>query len=109
MAKKDVVKYYEQVEAQYLEMARDFNEISELCERQIVSPEQVDQYSKTIEPLKRNYMMLSYIMFLLNQRKNGKKTRKDVNLLSHSISDKEVLEENNQVLNKIKEIKSNDN
>lgn len=111
MAAKDVQLYYEQVAQQYLEMQAELKDFSAECERGLVSPEQVEQYKQMLQPIKTNYEMISYIIFLLNKPVRAKKfsTYKNQNkkLLTHVISKEAVLDSNNNVLKNLHEYTEN--
>ena len=76
MSKRDFDKYYEEIRSQYLEMVSTLEEMTELADKKMVSPEMLENVKTTVEPIKQNYMTLSYVMFLLNTPKKGKKLEK---------------------------------
>lgn len=67
MAKKDVMQYYEVMCNQYLEMQESLKDMEEELQKNLISPDRVEQLKRTIEPIKNNYMRISYIVFLLNK------------------------------------------
>lgn len=67
MSKKDVEKYYNQITADYTEMIENLKEMEELAAQKIVNPDKIEELKAAVEPLKNNYMTISWIMFLLNQ------------------------------------------
>lgn len=67
MAKKDVMKYYDEVAEQYKEMSDNLTDMKDALENEIISPERFEAFKQSLEPLKTNYMRLSYIVFLLNK------------------------------------------
>ena len=75
MAKKDVIKYYNQVCDQYHDFVEELKDFQELCNSGMVTPEVIEQAKKTIEPLKNNWQTLNYIIFLFN---NLNKLKKDL-------------------------------
>ena len=70
MAVKDVKKYYEEVENQYMEMRDELREFEKLAEENMFEPERIDAIKESIQPLMRNYEVLSYVMYLLNRSKH---------------------------------------
>ena len=67
---------------------------------------------KMIEPLKNNYMTLSYIMFLFNKPKRKKKEKKYIQQnkkLLNNIPEKNtkegIIKENKEVISSIKDLK----
>lgn len=67
MSKKDVEKYYNQITADYTEMIENLKEMEELAAQKIINPDKIEELKAAVEPLKNNYMTISWIMFLLNQ------------------------------------------
>jgi len=76
MAKKDFDEYYEQVANEYAEMLDSLREMEQLAEDKVVNPDKVEEIRKAVEPLKNNYMTLSWVMFLLNQPVKKKKVER---------------------------------
>ena len=76
MSKRDFDNYFEDVKKQYLEMVSTLEEMTELADKKMVAPEMLENVKTVIEPIKQNYMTLSYVMFLLNTPKKGKKLEK---------------------------------
>lgn len=110
MAKKDIEEYYQQVCKDYTEMLSTLTDMEDAFNKNMVSEEQLNQVKKMIEPLKNNYMTLSWVMYLLYkpQRKEKAnifdkqmtkfKSNKDINRNKEN-----VLAENQEVLKKIRE------
>lgn len=67
MSRKDVEDYYNQITADYTEMLDNLKEMEDLAAQKIVNPDKIDELKAAVEPLKNNYMTISWIMFLLNQ------------------------------------------
>lgn len=109
MSVKHIKEYYDQVCNDYHELIQASKDLEEECNNGIVSPERIDEFKKTLEPIKNNYMTLSYIMFLLNQpnrkEKQDKYRNQNKKLLSN-IDEKRtkegVLRENKEAINKLK-------
>jgi hypothetical protein len=102
MAKSHLIKYYLEVEYQYLEMLDTLKELKELVAEGKVSPERYAQEEENVNKLKDNYERISYIMFLLKQpQRKGKKLDADTlswyNELKHH-SKQAILDENRDVL-----------
>lgn len=109
MSVKHVVRYYKQVANSYSEMNRMLKEMEKEYNENLVSSEQFEQMKKTIEPLKDNYMTLSWIMFLLKQpnKEEHRKTYERKNKVFLSSLDKNkdkdhIIEQNNSVLKNLK-------
>ena len=67
MAVKHIKEYYEQVCEQYIQMNDELRDFQKEVENGLVEPERIENLEKLIEPLKNNYMTLSWIMFLLKR------------------------------------------
>lgn len=108
MARSHVIKYYLEVEYQYLEMLDTLNELKELVKEGKVSAEAFEQEVVGVERLKENYERISYIMFLLNQpQRKSKKLDTDTlkwykELKNHS--KEAIMDENRDVLCTFKQL-----
>lgn len=67
MAIKDIKEYYQKVCNDYSSMLETLTDMEEAFNNNLVSEEQLNQVKKIIEPLKNNYMTLSWVIFLLNK------------------------------------------
>ena len=76
MSKRDVEKYFDDVANQYVEMVNTLKDIDEAVQSNLLSPEKLEEIKQRVEPLKNNYMTLSWIMFLLNRPVNKKKHKR---------------------------------
>lgn len=105
MAVKHVVEYYEQICDQYKQLNDELKDFQKMVEEGIVEPERIDNLKKIIEPLKNNYMTISWIMFLLNkpQRESKEKAyqkrmRKFTEELDKRFNSDGIKDENDKVL-----------
>ncbi len=76
MSKRHVDEYFNTIADQYHEMLQALHEIEEECSKGLMDPDRLEQIKTLIEPLKENYMRISYIMFLLNKPNREKKVKK---------------------------------
>lgn len=76
MSKRHVDEYFNTIADQYHEMLQALHEIEEECSKGLMDPDRLEQIKTLIEPLKENYMRISYIMFLLNKPNREKKMKK---------------------------------
>ena len=67
MAKKDLIQYYLQVQAQYFEMLKDFKDVNNDVKNGLVEQSIVDNLKQELDIVRTNYERLSYVLFLLNQ------------------------------------------
>ena len=67
MAKRDLNRYYLQVQEQYFEMLSIAKELKELYKDKIIDEQRFTDYQAQVEIIKANYERLSYVMLLLNK------------------------------------------
>ena len=113
MAVKDIKAYYEEVASQYMDMVNELKDFTELAQNNMFPPERLEQVEQTIQPLKRNYEMLSYVMFLLNKPNRSKKAKKYEKCQNKFIKNLDkcntregVLQENIEAINNLREKKN---
>lgn len=113
MSKKDVDRYYQEVCNQYIEMSEAIKELEEACNEGLISPDKIEEMKHMVEPLKNNYLTLSYVMFLLNkpQRKAKehryiKQEKKKLDRIPTQNKKEGILEENSNVIENIKKLSS---
>jgi hypothetical protein len=109
MAIKHLEEYYKKVCDDYTEMLQTLTDMEEAFNQNLVSDTQMEQLKQMIAPLKNNYMTLSWVMHLLYQpsrkeKQDGyeRRTTKFKSGLDPSRSRQGVLNENKEVLNKLK-------
>lgn len=102
MAKRHVVDYFNKVADQYHEMLNELKDFESECNNGLVEPEQFEQFKKILEPIKNNYMMWSYAMYLLNLPNREKKV-KAVKRRSKQVSDCGGSAENSEFLRHLKD------
>lgn len=73
MSKKHVEEYYRKICDDYHEMIVALQDMEKEFNEGMVSPDAVDNMKKLIEPIKDNYMTISWIMYLLNQPEKSSK------------------------------------
>lgn len=101
MAKRHVVEYFNKVADQYHEMLNELKDFESECNNGLVEPEQFEQFKRILEPIKNNYMVWSYVMYLLNLPNREKKV-KAVKRRSKDVFDKGGYIENRESLNNLK-------
>ena len=109
MAAKDVIEYYNKVCADYTEMLSTLTEMEDEFNKNLISEAQLEQLKKIIQPLKDNYMTLSWVVFLLNKPSRKEKFKGYDRQMTKFKSDKDtsrtmenVLKQNQSVLDEIK-------
>lgn len=80
MAYKHLKQYYDTICAQYFEMKDNLKYLEDEATNNMVSPEQIDNYKKLIEPLKTNYEQISYIMYLIHKPQRKEKSAKYIKM-----------------------------
>lgn len=121
MAKKDVLNYYLDVQAQYLEMLLNVKDLEDTIKSGVVEWDdpRIEQLKQEVDIIKSNYERIAYILFLLNQparhqkKKNEYKQNKQVYDYLQSSTEDTIEQENENALKYIrtlaKEFKKHDN
>ena len=111
MAVKHIKEYYEQVCDQYVQMNEELRDFQKEVENGLVEPERLDNLKKIIEPLKNNYMTLSWIMYLLNKPQRDskekayeKRNRKFIESLDKNFDKSSILKQNEETIKNIGEV-----
>ena len=108
MARKHFDDYYNKICSQFFSLQEVFEDISKEVQEGMVEPERLTELEKTIQPVKNNYQTLSYIKYLLDMptRREKETMHKRMNKKLLEISkgrhSKEVIEENDSIINKLK-------
>ncbi len=109
MAYKHIKEYYDKICEQYLEMKDEIRDFEIEAQNNIMEPERLDMIKEQIKPLMDNYERWSYMMYLLNlpvkkskQKSYQERNKKFINNLNKNNSLQSVLEENKQVINKMR-------
>ena len=85
MSKKHFDEYFNSVVNDYKEMVDTIHELELECSQGLVDPDRVEQMKALVEPIKQNYMTLSWVMFLLNKPNKKKKEKKYNKMLINKI------------------------
>ena len=111
MAVKHIKEYYEQVCDQYILMNEELKDFQKEVENGLVEPERIENLKKMIEPLKNNYMTLSWIMYLLNQpnrdskeKSYQKRNKKFIESLDKNFDKESIMKQNDEVIKSIGEV-----
>ena len=109
MAYKHIKEYYDKICEQYLEMKDEIRDFEIEAQNNIMEPERLDMIKEQIKPLMDNYERWSYMMYLLylpvkksKQKSYQERNKKFINNLNKNNSLQSVLEENKQVINKMR-------
>lgn len=103
MALKDLRDYYYKVCRDRAEAIREIQEFEVECSNGLVSPERLDAYKKSLQPILTNYEQISYLMFLLDKPVKKEKHQRYANQNKKLL--KQIREENTTegMLNKNKQ------
>lgn len=106
---KDLKKYYKHVSQDYLEMKSELKDMEQELANSMVTPEQLEQMKMMIQPIKQNYEMLSYVMYLINlptkKQKKWRYKQQQKMLLEMSKTEEQTLNENKKALEDLKEFR----
>lgn len=108
MAVKHVKEYYDQICDQYIQMQEEIKDFQKEVEEGLIEPERIDNLKKIIEPLKNNYMTISWIMYLLNKPQRDSKekpyeqrNKKFLESLDKRFNKEAIIKENDEVIENI--------
>jgi hypothetical protein len=94
-----------------MHMQEELKDFQKEVENGIIEPERIDNLKHVIEPLKNNYMTLSWIMYLLNQpnrdskeRAYQRRQRKFLESLDKNFNKESILKQNEEVIKNIGEV-----
>ena len=111
MAVKHIKEYYEQVCNQYIQMNEELRDFQKEVEEGLVEPERIENLKAIIEPLKNNYMTISWIMYLLNkpQRDSKEKSyerrnKKFIESIDKKFNKDSILKQNEEVIKSVGEV-----
>ena len=111
MAIRHIREYFNQVADNYLQMQQEIKEFEEESQKGLCDPDRVEVLKKLAEPIKDNYMTLSYVMYLLNMPNRDSKKKKYemmnekfLRTISHENTKEGILETNQRCLENIKEV-----
>lgn len=111
MAVKHIKEYYEQVCEQYSQMNNEIRDFQKEVESGLIPPERIENLKAVIEPLKNNYMTLSWIMYLLNKPQRDSKekayqrrTKNFTKTLDDNFNKEAILKQNDEVIKNIGEV-----
>ena len=109
MSVKHVKLYYKEICDQYSDLLQELKDFEKEAQEGLIEPERIDNIKETIQPLMNNYQRISYIMYLLNLPNKKEKAvkykrqnNKLLNTLSKDNSLEKTIEENSEVINKLK-------
>ena len=105
MSLKHFEEYYNEISNQYVEMLNNLKEMQDLVDQGMVSPERIENLEKMIQPVKDNYMTVSYIKFLLSkpnrkekQARHEKQMQKFLNTIDKSKTKDSILKQNKEII-----------
>ena len=109
MSKRHFDEYFNKVASQYHELLEGLKEFEQLAMTEVISPDRIEAYKETLQPIKDNFMALSYVKFLLDQPERDKKERRYIDSkllrgLDIKRSPSGIIAENSKVLDKLKKI-----
>lgn len=111
MAVKHIKEYFNDVANQYLALQQEVKEFEEEAEKGLCDPDKIEKLKEWIEPLKDNYLTLSYVMYLLNMPARPQKVKryemqnkKLLNSIPGKNTKQGILEQNEEVLKGIKNL-----
>lgn len=109
MSKKHVEEYFKIVSDQYHEMLETLKELESDYATHIIEPERIDKIKATLNPIKDNYLRISYIIYLLNMPNKSKKIKKYIKQNNKQLNEEfdlnHISQENLNSLTNLKDMK----
>ena len=104
MSIKHFAKYYRELQQNYNDMVQGLQELEESCTTQMVTPEMIEQYKLTLQPIKDSFLTMQYVKYLLdmpNKKEKQERYKKQYSKLDKTHYEN-LPQENSQ---RIKELK----
>lgn len=80
MSVKHVKEYYDKVYSNYKDMMSILHELEKEAETSIVSPERIEEFKKSIQPVKDQFETWSWLVYLLNLPNKKEKRKRYIQL-----------------------------
>ena len=112
MSMKDVIQYQWSLQSQYVEMKENLEELTQLANEKVISPEQLEMVKQMCETIKTNKDRVDYLIYLLHKPVKKSKqhwySRRNEKLIKELRANNADLDgvkaENRECLDKIKSI-----
>lgn len=76
MSIKHFAEYYKELQKNYIDMVKGLQELENTCATQMVTPEMIEQYKLTLQPIKDSFFTMQYVKYLLDKpNKKSKQNR----------------------------------
>lgn len=104
MARKHFDDYYNKICGQLFQLQQTFEDLSKEADNNMISPEQLEQVKKTIQPVRDSYTTLTYIKYLLDmparKSKQARYNRQSKKVLAKTKGHhmKDVVERNDKII-----------
>lgn len=109
MAYRHVLEYYKVISKQYSDLLDELKDFSKEAEEGLVSPSQLENVQKLLQPLKENYERWAYMMYLWHLPNRDRKippykerTKKFLENLDDKNSIESILKENEKSLDEVR-------
>lgn len=76
MSMKHFIAYYNELQKNYNDMVIGLQELEKACSTGMVEPERVDQFMKTMQPIKDSFLTMQYVKYLLDKPNKKSKLNK---------------------------------
>ena len=106
MARKHLIKYYNDVCKQYFDFIEEIKDFEQCATDGVIAPEVIDNIESMLAPLKNNWQTMNYVIYLLNMPNKKEKTKNYTkqNKCENCKTDKEVFIENDACINAMKKL-----
>ena len=104
MSIKHFNAYYTELYKNYTDMIEGLHQLEQACSSGMVEPERVDQFMKTMQPIKDSFLTMQYVKYLLDKPNKKEKLNRYEKQTKNINKDKysKIPENNAKMLQEIK-------
>lgn len=106
MSLKHFNEYYKDLQKNYNDMLNGLHELEKACSSGMVEPERVDEFMKTMQPIKDSFLAVQYIKYLIDKPNKKSKQNRYENQTKEVFKNKfkQVPEDNKKLVEKIRNL-----
>ena len=104
MSVKHFAEYYKELQKNYNDMVEGLHDLEIACSSGMVEPERIEQFMKTMQPIKDSFLSMQYVKYLLDKPNKKSKIKKYEKLTKNIEKEKyeNMPNENDKLLKELK-------
>lgn len=104
MSVKHFAEYYRELQKNYNDMVEGLHDLEIACSSGMVEPERIEQFMKTMQPIKDSFLSMQYVKYLLDKPNKKSKIKKYEKLTKNIEKEKyeNMPNENDKLLKELK-------